>query len=106
MLLQKGLDPPLYPGLGSAAAKLAIVELRSSGPVLAPDDLRLPALKRNGCTRNQGLGGLGTGELGVDPVALVERPGERRTPTRPPRTGELKRACCLVESKTQPPRRS
>ena len=60
-----------------------------------PADAHLAALDRDDGARLERFARLRSRDLRLDPVALVERPGERRPPAGAPRAGELQHAAAL-----------
>ena len=100
--VEEQLDAARETGLRPAAAQLAVGEHRRPPRALGPGNHCLAPFDRNRGARLERLERLGAGELGVDPCALLERPGQRRAPAGAPRTGQLERAARFVETQPQP----
>ena len=103
--LEEGLDAPRQsrsrgpPQRSSSPSQPRHARLR---PAPTPAACRAPSIGIIAPGRER-LGRKHVGELRVDPVALLGRPGERRAAAGPQRAGQLEHAAPLVEPQPQPP---
>ena len=91
-------------GFRPAEPQYHALEARACAALPGPTGSGLPSPSRGiSAPASNGSAGQRPLELRLDPVALIESPGERRPPARAPRTREFQRAGCLVEPQAQAP---
>src|SRR3982751_2795575 len=98
MPLQEGLDAPLHPRLRPATVKLVTDQPRRARLRFRPDDARVASFNRDQRTVLERFSREISRELGFDPLALIERPGERGAAAGPRGAGELQGSAAVVEA--------